>query len=209
MGKFYTTMAGFLFPLLIHKSACGRASSIFWVDATHTSSFPEFATREIGEGKERILLHAWQCATAGEGGELTDRQQSKKDLITLSAMRVFPMCIHDCENWRIISKFNPCLQKFLYTIRLFDTKNIYSYLEMLADLQLLPRLHTVSLLLLLRQEWRQRWRGQEEFGRGRVVQPRVRRRHRERPMRIWSDLAQCRHAWNWGKNILILWPYLL
>ena len=48
-GKFYTTMAGFLFPLLIHKSACGRASSIFRVDATHTSSFPEFATKEIGE----------------------------------------------------------------------------------------------------------------------------------------------------------------
>ncbi len=106
-GKFYTTMAGFLFPLLIHKSACGRASSIFRVDATHTSSFPEFATREIGEGKGRIL-HAWQCATAGEGGELTDRQQSRKDLITLSDMRVFPMCIHDCENCDTTFKKN-CL----------------------------------------------------------------------------------------------------
>ncbi len=51
-----------------------------------------------GEGR---ILHAWQCAAATARqrveGELTDKQ-SKKDLITLSAMRVFPVCIHDCEN---------------------------------------------------------------------------------------------------------------
>ncbi len=79
MGKFYTTMAGFLFPLLIQKSACGRGSSIFRVDATHTSSFPEFATRGNwrGEGEDIIACMTMRRRHRKRErveGELTDKQ---------------------------------------------------------------------------------------------------------------------------------------